>query len=114
MSAARSSPPDPGAVGSRPVIPGFSNKLALLRHGLDLDQRALRPAQVELVGRQQLKFILQEGRNRQIRRMCELVELTVVDLLRIRIGDLVLGDLPEGRCRPRTTTERASLVASPR
>jgi 23S rRNA pseudouridine2604 synthase len=85
-------------------------KLALLRHGLELDERALRPAQVEVVGRQQLKFILKEGRNRQIRRMCELVELIVVDLLRIRIGDLVLGDLPEGRWRPLTTAERNSLI----
>ena len=42
--------------------------------------------------------------------MCELVELTVVDLLRIRIGDLVLGDLPEGRWRPLTAEERASLI----
>jgi 23S rRNA pseudouridine2604 synthase len=43
--------------------------------------------------------------------MCELVELTVVDLLRIRIGDLVLGDLPEGRWRPLTAAERAALIA---
>jgi 23S rRNA pseudouridine2604 synthase len=89
-------------------------KLALLRHGLELDERQLRPAEVEVVGRQQLKFILTEGRNRQIRRMCELVELVVVDLLRIRIGDLELGDLPEGRWRPITPTERASLIAPPR
>ena len=86
-------------------------KLALLRHGLELDERQLRPAQVEVVGRQQLKFILTEGRNRQIRRMCELVELTVVDLLRVRIGDLLLGDLPEGRWRPLTAAERSSLIS---
>ncbi|MNL88128.1 Ribosomal small subunit pseudouridine synthase A [compost metagenome] len=66
---------------------------------------------MELVGRQQLKFILTEGRNRQIRRMCELVELTVVDLLRVRIGDLWLGDLPEGRWRPLSPVERAGLIA---
>jgi 23S rRNA pseudouridine2604 synthase len=85
-------------------------KLALLRHGLELDERQLRPAEVEVVGRQQLKFVLKEGRNRQIRRMCELVELTVTDLLRIRIGDLVLGDLPEGRWRPLTAAERNGLI----
>jgi 23S rRNA pseudouridine2604 synthase len=86
------------------------DKLALLRHGLELDERQLRLAQVEVVGRQQLKFVLKEGRNRQIRRMCELVELTVVDLLRTRIGDLVLGDLPEGRWRPLTPAERSGLI----
>jgi 23S rRNA pseudouridine2604 synthase len=57
--------------------------------------------------------VLTEGRNRQIRRMCELVELTVVDLLRVRIGALRLGDLPEGRWRPLTAAERASLVGAP-
>jgi 23S rRNA pseudouridine2604 synthase len=88
------------------------DKLALLRHGLELDERQLRPAQVEVVGRQQLRFVLKEGRNRQIRRMCELVELTVVDLLRVRIGDLVLGDLPEGRWRPLTAAERSSLIGA--
>lgn len=87
-------------------------KLALLRHGLSLDERQLRPAKVEVVGRQQLKFILKEGRNRQIRRMCELVELKVVDLFRVRIGELNLGDLPEGRWRPLTAAERASLIAA--
>jgi 23S rRNA pseudouridine2604 synthase len=88
------------------------DKLALLRHGLELDERQLRPAQVEVVGRQQLRFVLREGRNRQIRRMCELVELTVVDLLRVRIGDLILGGLPEGRWRPLTAAERSSLIGA--
>jgi 23S rRNA pseudouridine2604 synthase len=42
--------------------------------------------------------------------MCELVELIVVDLLRVRIGDLVLGDLPEGRWRPLSAVERSTLI----
>ncbi|MGZ3366764.1 MAG: pseudouridine synthase, partial [Caulobacteraceae bacterium] len=72
-------------------------KLALLRHGLELDGRKLRPAEVEMISDQRLRFVLKEGRNRQIRRMCEMVDLTVVDLFRVRIGPLLLGDLPEGR-----------------
>ena len=55
--------------------------------------------------------MLREGRNRQIRRMCELVELKVVDLFRVRIGPLDLGDMPEGRWRPLTSAERAALIA---
>jgi 23S rRNA pseudouridine2604 synthase len=86
-------------------------KIALLRHGLELDGRQLKPAKVTLAGRQTLRFILKEGRNRQIRRMCELVELEVVDLLRIRISAVRLGDLPEGRWRPLTPDERAALLA---
>jgi len=85
-------------------------KLALLRHGLELDERKLKPAQVLQTGDQQLRFVLKEGRNRQIRRMCELVELTVVDLLRTRIGDVRLGDLPEGGWRVLTPDERAVLL----
>ena len=89
-------------------------KLATLRHGLSLDGRQLKPAKVSLAGEQRLRFILQEGRNRQIRRMCELVDLVVVDLFRMRIGPLRLGDLPEGRWRALTAEERDALVgASP-
>jgi 23S rRNA pseudouridine2604 synthase len=88
-----------------------ARKLALLRHGLRLDGRELRPARVDPVADQTLRFVLREGRNRQIRRMCELVELRVVDLLRLRIGPLRLDDLPEGRWRPLEPGERAALVA---
>lgn len=86
-------------------------KLSRLRHGLELDGRQLKPARVTQVEPQRLRFILKEGRNRQIRRMCEMVGLEVVDLLRIRIGPLSLGDLPEGRWRHLTPDERSALVA---
>jgi 23S rRNA pseudouridine2604 synthase len=85
-------------------------KIALLRHGLELDGRKLKPAQVALVEPTRLRFILKEGRNRQIRRMCEAVGLRVVDLLRLRIGPIHLGDLPEGRWRPLTSAERAAIL----
>jgi 23S rRNA pseudouridine2604 synthase len=85
-------------------------KLARLRHGLELDGRALRPAQVSLIGERRLRFVLTEGRNRQIRRMCALVDLKVVDLFRVRIGPLSLGDLPERRWRALTAAERRALI----
>jgi 23S rRNA pseudouridine2604 synthase len=84
--------------------------LGLLRHGLALDGRQLKPATVTLIGPQQLRFILTEGRNRQIRRMCELVGLGVTDLFRIRIGPLKLGDLPERCWRVLTAQERQALL----
>ena len=90
-----------------------ARKLDLLRHGLELDGRQLRPARVGVIGDLQLRFVLKEGRNRQIRRMCDLVELRVADLFRVRIGDLSLGDLPEGRWRPLTPAERETLVSPP-
>jgi 23S rRNA pseudouridine2604 synthase len=85
-------------------------RLSRLRHGLELDGRQLKPARVTQVEPQRLRFVLKEGRNRQIRRMCDLVGLQVVDLLRIRIGPLALGDLPEGRWRALTPAERSNLV----
>ena len=85
-------------------------KLALLRHGLELDGRKLKPAQIDVVEPWRIRFILNEGRKRQIRRMCELVELEVVDLLRVRIGPLWLGDLPEGKWRALTPAERDALI----
>ena len=85
-------------------------KLALLRHGLKLDGRDLKPALAEARRGQVLRFVLKEGRNRQIRRMCALVDLDVVDLFRIRIGPLPLGDLAEGKWRTLAEGERAALI----
>lgn len=73
--------------------------LALLNHGLSLDGKPLRPAKVAWQNEDQLRFILQEGKKRQIRRMCELVGLKVVGLKRVRIGRVMLGDLPPGQWR---------------
>jgi 23S rRNA pseudouridine2604 synthase len=89
-----------------------AEKLALLRHGLQLDGRALKPAVIERVDAQVLRFVLQEGRNRQIRRMCDLVYLEVVDLCRTRIGPVRLDDLKEGRWRALQPHERAALIAA--
>ena len=73
--------------------------LARLRHGLSLDGQALKPARVEWQNPEQLRFVLTEGKKRQIRRMCELVGLKVVGLKRVRIGKVMLGNLPVGQWR---------------
>jgi 23S rRNA pseudouridine2604 synthase len=73
--------------------------LALLNHGLSLDDRELKPAKVEWLNENQLRFVLREGRKRQIRRMCDLVGLRVIGLKRVRIGAVRLGDLPLGQWR---------------
>ena len=86
------------------------DRIARLRHGLSLDGRALKPAGVARIAGQTLRFVLHEGRNRQIRRMCELVGLEVADLLRERIGPLHLGELPQGRWRPLQPAERDALI----
>lgn len=74
-----------------------------LRHGLVLDDTPLKPAVVERVATQDfrgvLRFVLREGRKRQIRRMAEQVGLRVTSLHRVRIGRVALGDLPLGQWR---------------
>lgn len=75
------------------------NDLDLLNHGLSLDGVKLKPAKVSWQNEDQLRFVLREGRKRQIRRMCELVGLKVLGLKRIRIGGVTLGKLPMGEWR---------------
>lgn len=70
-----------------------------LRFGLKLDGKPLKRARVEVIGEQLLRFVLQEGKKRQIRRMCALVGLEVMKLKRVRVGGVCLGDLPEGKWR---------------
>jgi 23S rRNA pseudouridine2604 synthase len=76
-----------------------AEQLALLCHGLSLDGQALKTALVEWQNPEQLRFVLTEGKKRQIRRMCEQVGLTVVGLKRVRIGRVKLGQLPVGQWR---------------
>ncbi|MEW6206580.1 MAG: pseudouridine synthase [Pseudomonadota bacterium] len=80
--------------------------LEMLRYGLSLDGEALKPARVSWQNEDQLRFILNEGKKRQIRRMCEIVGLKVVGLKRVRIGRVMLGDLPVGQWRLLTPEER--------
>jgi 23S rRNA pseudouridine2604 synthase len=74
-------------------------QIALLRHGLSLDGQKLKPAKVDWQNPEQLRFVLTEGKKRQIRRMCEIVGLKVVGLKRVRIGRVTLGQLPVGQWR---------------
>ncbi len=88
----------------RSVVP--EGVLERLRHGLSLDDQPLKPAQVEWQNPEQLRFVLTEGKKRQIRRMCEQVGLHVVGLKRIRMGAVVLGNLPVGQWRYLKPNER--------
>ena len=88
---------DPVSTDVQSVFP--REQLARLRHGLSLDGQALKPAKVEWQNPEQLRFVLTEGKKRQIRRMCELVGLKVVGLKRVRVGNVMLGNLPVGQWR---------------
>ena len=95
---------DPVSQDVQSVFP--AEKLALLRHGLSLDGQPLQRAKVEWQNPEQLRFVLTEGKKRQIRRMCEQVGLKVVGLKRVRIGNVMLGNLPVGQWRYLAPHER--------
>ena len=83
--------------------------MAALEAPMELDGYRLQPIGVKQLSPDTLKLTLFEGRNRQIRRMCEAVGLKVVRLHRVAIGDLKIGTLPAGQCRALTPDEVAYL-----
>ncbi len=87
------------AEGEHPMHSFPAEKLDLLCHGLELDGVQLREAKVSWANEDQLRFVLREGRKRQIRRMCEAVGLNVLGLKRVRIGRIPLSHLPMGQWR---------------
>ena len=80
--------------------------LTKLNDGLSLDGVKLKPAKVSWQNEDQLRFVLREGKKRQIRRMCEMVGLKVIGLKRVRIGSVNLGKLPQGQWRYLRPNER--------
>ena len=81
------------------------DQIAALRAPMELDGYRLQPVVVKKLAPDTIQMNLFEGRNRQIRRMCESVGLKVIRLQRIAIGDLRLGDLPLGKWRELTPNE---------
>lgn len=80
------------------VLGGITEEiLEKLRFGLTLDDVKLKRAHITKITSTKMVFILNQGRKRQIRRMCELVGLKTRRIHRIRVGKLKIGDLPEGK-----------------
>jgi 23S rRNA pseudouridine2605 synthase len=70
-----------------------------LRAGVELDDGPTAPAGLRLLGPRELELTIHEGRNRQVRRMCDAVGHPVLALTRVRFGPLSLGALAEGEHR---------------
>lgn len=83
--------------------------LRALREGVELDDGMTAPARAALVDDRTLRLVIHEGRNRQVRRMCEAVGSPVVRLVRTRIGPLTDRELAAGEWRPLTQAEVRSL-----
>ena len=99
------------------VRPGVTEaQLTRLSVGVEIDGRMTAPATIRVLeqqpGRVVLEFVLHEGRNRQIRNMCEAVGLEVARLKRTAVGAVKLGMLPQGRFRELTPDEVRRLRAA--
>jgi pseudouridine synthase len=89
-----------------------AGRLKAFENGMELDDGPTLPAQVRLIDKHAFRIILREGRKHQIRRMCEALHLTVVQLKRVRIGPVTLGSLRPGQFRQLTPAEVAALKHS--
>jgi pseudouridine synthase len=83
--------------------------LQMFRRGVFIDGRQTKPAKMQILekGERQstVEIIIHEGRNRQVRKMCEAIKHPVAQLKRVGTGELTLGDLPRGKYRHLTPTE---------
>lgn len=88
-------------------------KIEKLQTGIHLEEGLTAPAQVEVIESDKtgtvLEFIIHEGKHRQIRRMCEIVDLHVVDLIRTHVGPIALGKISLGKSRKASTKEIVAL-----
>ncbi len=98
----------------RPVI--TAEQVDILATGVELDGRMTAPAEVQVISKDEnravLEIVLYEGRNRQIRRMCEALGLEVARLKRVAVGSIKLGMLPTGQWRDLTEAEVETLFNS--
>ncbi len=93
----------------------FSEALDKLSQPVIMDGYTIAKPSVRLIrgdasGRAELEVVIHEGRNRQVRRMCDIAGLTVIRLIRIAEGPLQLGDLPIGKWRSLTPQEIEQLL----
>ena len=96
------------------IRPGITDEqIAAFQDGIEIDGRMTAPASIRVIdkseGRVVVEVIIYEGRNRQIRKMCEQLELHIITLKRISIGDVKLGNLPIGEWRHLTRAQVESL-----
>lgn len=99
----------------RPSI--TEEQLIAFETGIEIDGRKTAPAEVRVITKQEgrvvLEIVLREGRNRQIRKMCEKLGLEVARLKRTAIGTVKMGMLKQGQWRDLTPDEVKKLTANP-
>lgn len=81
-----------------------------LRAGVDIGGYITKPAKVRILNNNRLEIIISEGKNRQVRRMCESVGINLLNLRRVKIGNLKLGNLQSGKYRYLTEQEKNNVI----
>ena len=79
--------------------------LRAFREGLNIDGRPTAPCEADILNGNKLRITIHEGRNRQVRKMCEAIGHPVIKLMRVSVGKVELGDLPYGKWRDLTPRE---------
>ena len=85
------------------------NQKELLESGVNIGDYITRPAKVNILTNNQFEIIISEGKNRQVRRMCEAVRVNLTNLKRIQIGNINLGNLQTGKYRYLSDEEIKSI-----
>ena len=88
-----------------------NEQLEKLRNGVDIGDYITRPAKIKRIGNDKVQIIISEGKNRQVRRMCDSVGINLLNLRRIQVGNILLGDLQSGKYRYLTAKEKNELIA---
>ena len=91
----------------KPVTEEFVEQMS--RGGIPVLDARTRPCKVEKIGKYRFRIILTQGLNRQIRRMCEYCGCRVKKLVRVRVMNIELGNLPKGQYRDVTEAEMQEL-----
>lgn len=91
------------------VTGDVARALPVLSRPMVVDGEAMSADRVEQTGEGALTIVIHQGKNRQVRRMCAAAGLTVTRLIRVREGELLLGDLERGRWRALTPEEIGNL-----
>ena len=88
-----------------------NEQLEKLRNGVDIGDYITRPAKIKRIGNDKVQIIISEGKNRQVRRMCDSVGINLLNLRRIQVGNILLGNLQSGKYIYLTAKEKNELIA---
>lgn len=82
-----------------------------LKNGVNIGDYITRPAKVKSIAKDKLEIIISEGKNRQVRRMCEAVGINLLNLKRVKIGNIELGNIQTGKYRYLTEDEKKNMIS---